>query len=117
MKPSATADSVHKVIQFTDANFAQGVLQSKVPVLVDFWAPWCAPCRNLSPIIEDLAAEYQDRVKAGKLNVDENPDAAARYGIRSIPAVLLFKDGEIVERFIGLQSRERYEQALAQITA
>ena len=114
MTTSATADSIQKAIQFTDANFAQEVLESKEPVLVDFWAPWCGPCRSLSPIIEDLAAEYEGRAKVGRLNVDENAHGASHHGIRSIPAVLIFKDGKVVDTLIGLHSRKQYEQILDQ---
>ena len=106
-----------KTIQFTDANFNDEVLGSDQPVLVDFWAAWCAPCRAVGPTIDQLADKYDGTVKVGKLNVDENPKAAGSFGIHSIPAVLLFKNGEVVERFVGVQPKERYEQALGTVAA
>lgn len=97
---------------FTDANFQQEVLNSDQPVLVDFWAPWCGPCRALTPTIEQLADDYDSTVAVGKLNVDENPETAAALGITSIPAVLLFRNGEVVNTLVGVQPRETYDQAL-----
>ena len=104
-------------IEFTDANFETEVLQSDVPTLVDFWAPWCGPCRAMGPSIEKLAAEYDATAKIGKLNVDENNATALRFGISSIPAVLLFKDGQVIETFVGVRPKERYARALDQILA
>ncbi len=101
---------------FTNASFKTEVLESDQPVLVDFWAPWCAPCNALAPTIETLSEQYEGQVKVGKLNVDENSETAAEYGISSIPAVLLFDKGEVVERFVGLQPRERYEAALTALS-
>ena len=104
-----------KSLQFTDANFEAEVLTTDQPVLVDFWAAWCGPCRMVSPTIEELAGQYDGTVKVGKLNVDENPKTAASFGISSIPSVLLFKDGEVVETFVGVQPKQRYEQALERV--
>ncbi len=104
-----------QTIPFTDAGFKSEVLDSDQPVLVDFWAPWCGPCKALAPTIEALAEEYEGNVKVGKLNVDENSDTAGAYGIRSIPSVLLFHNGEVVERFVGIQPKERYESAVAAV--
>ena len=104
-------------IQFTDANFQSEVLDSDQPVLVDFWAAWCGPCRAVGPTIEELAHEYDGTVKVGKLNVDENPQSAGGFGISSIPAVLLFKDGKVVETLVGVQPKKRYEAALGQVAA
>lgn len=101
--------------EFTDANFDQEVLQSDVPVLVDFWAPWCTPCRRVGPSIEQLALDYGTNAKVGKLNVDLNPEAAVRYGISSIPAVVLFNGGQVVESLVGVRPIERYKQALDQV--
>ena len=103
-------------VQFTDANFESEVLRSNQPVLVDFWAEWCGPCRLLAPTIEELAGELGESAKVGKLNVDENSETAAKYRISSIPSVLVFKDGELVETLVGVQSKQRYQDALTQIT-
>ncbi len=103
--------------EFTDANFQSEVLESDQPVLVDFWAAWCGPCRAVGPTIEELAEQYAGTVKVGKLNIDENPQAPSGFSIHSIPAVLLFKDGKVVETLVGVQPKERYEQALQQVAA
>jgi thioredoxin 1 len=95
----------NNVLEFTDQNWQSEVLGSGQPVLVDFWAPWCAPCRQIAPTIEAMAGEYAGKIKVGKLNVDDNMAVASQYGIRSIPTVLLFKDGKVVEQRIGLASR------------
>ena len=104
-------------IKFTDANFQVEVLKSDRPVLVDFWAEWCGPCRAVGPMINELAQKYEGTVKVGKLNIDENPQATSGFEITSIPAVLLFNHGKVVETFVGVQSKERYEQALNAVAA
>jgi thioredoxin 1 len=88
-------------IEITDSNFDEQVINSDVPVLVDFWAEWCGPCVALAPVVEELAEEYDGKVKVGKLDVDKNSESAMKYGIRSIPAIFLFKNGEIVDKQIG----------------
>ncbi len=103
--------------EFTDANFQAEVLSSDQAVLVDFWAAWCGPCRAIGPTIEELANEYEGTIKVGKLNIDENPQAPGNFKISSIPAVLLLKDGKVVETFVGVQPKRRYEQALRLIAA
>lgn len=90
-----------KPVEFTDDNFQKEVLQSNIPVLIDFWAVWCGPCRMIAPIVEDLAKEFNGKVKIGKLDVDNNQQSAINYGVRSIPTLLIFKDGEIVDTIIG----------------
>ena len=90
-----------KPIELTDSNFETEVLKSPLPVLIDFWAIWCGPCRIISPIVEELAGEYNGKLKVGQLDVDANPAISMQYGIRSIPTLLLFKDGQVVEQVIG----------------
>jgi thioredoxin 1 len=93
------------MLELNDQNFEQEVLKSPQPVLVDFWAAWCAPCRMLAPTVESIAEEYADRAKVGKLNVDENILVTSRYGIRSIPTLLLFKAGQVQEQVVGATSK------------
>ncbi len=104
--------AAENVQTFTDSNFDQTVLQSGQPVLVDFWAEWCGPCKRLGPTIEQLASEYAGKVTIGKLNVDENPNTAIKFQIRGIPAVMLFKGGAIVESVVGLQPKEEFKRAI-----
>ncbi|NPB06296.1 MAG: thioredoxin [Aquificae bacterium] len=101
-----------RVITLTEENWDREVLQSDKPVLVDFWAPWCGPCRIIAPIIEELAEEFGDQIKVGKLNTDENPNIAMRYGIRAIPTLILFKNGEVVDTRIGVQPKEALKQMI-----
>jgi thioredoxin 1 len=104
--------AAENVQTFTDSNFDQTVLQSGAPVLVDFWAEWCGPCKRLGPTIDQLATEYAGKVTIGKLNVDENPNTAIKFQIRGIPAVMLFKGGQIVESVIGLAPKEDFKKAI-----
>lgn len=90
-----------RVLQVTDADFEKEILESPLPALVDFWAAWCGPCRMIGPIVEEIAEEYKDRVKVANMNVDDNANTPARYGVRGIPALLLFKNGELVDQIIG----------------
>ena len=98
--------------EFTDANFEEEVLQSSEPVLVDFWAPWCGPCRMLMPTIEELSVEYAGKVKIGKVNTDDNQSTAATYGITSIPTVILFKNGELADKVVGAPGKDYFVKML-----
>lgn len=99
-------------ITLTKDNFDAEVMNSEIPVLVDFWAVWCGPCQMLAPTIEELANEYEGKVKVGKVNVDEQPELAQKYGIMSIPTLIYFKDGQIAEQTMGVQSKESIEAML-----
>ena len=95
-------------LEITDASFDEVVLQSDKPVLVDFWAAWCGPCRMVGPIIDEISTEYQDKAVVGKVDVDANQEFAAKYGVRNIPTVLIFKDGEMVQRQVGVAPKTTY---------
>ncbi len=99
-------------VELSDSNFEQEVLKSDIPVLVDFWAEWCAPCRMIAPIVEELANEYKGQIKVGKLNVDMNPQSSMSYGIRSIPTLLFFKNGDAVEQISGAVPRAEIEKKI-----
>lgn len=98
--------------EFTDANFEAEVLKSDVPVLVDFWAEWCMPCRMIAPTIDELAEEYAGRVKIGKVDTDANRDTGFKYGISAIPTILLFKNGQVTQKFVGLTKKADFKAAL-----
>ena len=100
------------MIEGTDATFDQEVLKADLPVLVDFWAPWCGPCRMIAPIVEELANQYNGKLKVVKLNTDENQDTAVKYGIRSIPTLGIFKDGKVVDAVIGAVPKKFLEDRL-----
>ncbi len=95
-------------LELTDANFEETVLKSDKPVLVDFWAEWCGPCRMVGPVVEELHTEYEGKAIVGKVNVDHNPEVSAKYGIRNIPTVLIFKNGEIVDKQVGAAAKSAY---------
>jgi thioredoxin 1 len=96
----------HMPLQVTDESFDKDVLQSDVAVLVDFWAPWCGPCRAIAPVLEELAGEYDGKLQVAKVNVDDNKQVASKYGIRAIPTLMIFKDGELVDQATGVQTRD-----------
>jgi len=98
--------------EFSDQNFDQEVVKSSVPVLVDFWAEWCMPCRMLAPTIEKIAAEYTGKVTVGKVDTDANRDVSIKFGISAIPTVILLKDGEVLQRFVGLRQEKDFKAAL-----
>lgn len=104
-------------LNFTDQSFNSEVLENKQSVVVDFWAPWCGPCRVVSPIIDELAQEFAGKIKVGKINVDENSQTASQYGVMSIPSVLFFKNGKPVKTMVGAQSKENYKQQIEQFLA
>jgi thioredoxin 1 len=104
-----------KPVDITEQSFEQEVLGASGPVLVDFWAPWCAPCRQLAPIVEELAGEYEGRVAFGKLNTDESPNIARRYGVYSIPTLIVFKAGEPVKQVVGLRPKKDLKNSLEEV--
>ena len=99
-------------VELTDDNFSNEVLESDTPVLVDFWAPWCGPCRQIAPLIDQLAEEYSGKVKVGKVNIDDNPGVTNEFGIQSIPTLMVFRGGSVSERFVGMPPRSKLTQAL-----
>lgn len=103
------------VLAVTDDTFDAEVLKSELPALVDFWASWCGPCRAIGPVVEELAEEYAGKVKVAKLNVDESPKTPGQYGIRAIPTLIMFKDGEVVDQITGAVSKSHIETALQKI--
>jgi len=99
-------------VEFTDDNFSDEVEKNSQPVLVDFWAEWCGPCRMVGPVVDEIAGEYEGKAKVGKVNVDNNPETSVKYGIRSIPALLIFKDGEVVDQIVGAVPKAQIKKQL-----
>ena len=100
------------VNEFTDQNFEKDVLQADVPVLIDFWATWCGPCKAIAPVIEEIAGEYEDRVKVGKVDVDQNQNTAMQFGVRSIPTLLLINNGKVANQIVGAVPKENITKVL-----
>ena len=100
------------VIEVVDSEFDEEVIQSELPVLIDFWAPWCGPCRALAPVIDEISKDYEGRVKVGKVNVDENPEITMKFSIRSIPTLIAFKNGEVSDQIIGAVPKSEIEKVL-----
>lgn len=105
------------ILTLTAENFAQEVLKSPTPVLVDFWAEWCGPCKMVAPILDELATEYDGKVKIGKVNIDDHQALATEYGIRAIPTLLLFKDGQVTDQIVGLRSKRDFKAKLDRVAA
>ena len=101
-----------KVLEFSDANFEDEVIKCDIPVLVDFWAPWCGPCRIIAPVVEEISESHDGKIKVGKLNVDDNQQTSMKFGIRSIPTLLVFKNGEIFEQIIGAVPKSEIERVV-----
>ncbi|MDY6854906.1 MAG: thioredoxin [Thermodesulfobacteriota bacterium] len=101
-----------RLLHLTDDTFSEEILNSDEPAMVDFWAPWCGPCKAVGPIVEELAAEYFEKVKIAKINVDENQKTAAQYSVRSIPTLIMFKGGESVDQIVGLVSKAKLEEMI-----
>ncbi|MGD8563969.1 MAG: thioredoxin [Desulfarculaceae bacterium] len=105
------------ILQVSDDNFDAEIIKSELPALVDFWAAWCGPCRAIAPVVEELAQEYAGKVKVAKMNVDENPTTPGQYGIRAIPTLILFKDGQVADQITGAVSKSHLESALQKVVA
>src|SRR5687768_2626559 len=109
--------SANNIVILTAANFEEEVLKSTTPVLVDFWAEWCGPCKMIGPILDELASEYDGRVKIGKVNIDEEQSLATRFGVRAIPTLLIFKDGQVAEQIVGVRSKRDLKANLDKVAA
>jgi len=104
------------ILTLTESNFDQEVLKSGTPVLVDFWAEWCGPCKMIAPLLEELASEYEGKIRIGKMNIDEFGALASRYGVRAIPTLLLFKDGQVADQIVGMRSKRELKSSLDRVS-
>jgi thioredoxin 1 len=116
LKEEAMMSENENLFHVTDGDFDQQILQSNVPALVDFWAAWCGPCRTVGPIVEELADEYKGKVKVAKLDVDANKEVAGKYGVRGIPTLILFKDGQVVDQIVGAVPKSRIKELLDKVS-
>jgi thioredoxin 1 len=112
VEAGSVSPKVHSIVEITDSNFDQLVLKSDQPVMIDFWAAWCGPCKALAPIVDEVASAYNGKVKVGKMDVDSSPVTPQRYGVRGIPTLLIFKDGQVQDQIVGYVAREIIEKAL-----
>jgi len=110
--PTTGDAQMGNVVELNDQNFESEVLKAAEPVLVDFWAPWCGPCRMVAPVVEELAQENAGKAKIAKIDIDNSPNTAAAFGISSIPTLMIFKGGEVAERFVGVQPKKRIQEAI-----
>jgi thioredoxin 1 len=109
--------SAPNIVTLTQENFAKEVLQSSQPILVDFWAEWCGPCKMLGPILDELAGEYDGRIRIGKVNIDDHQELAVQYGIRSVPTLLLFNQGQVADQIVGLRSKRELKASFDRVAA
>ena len=107
--------AVENIVILTEANFTQEVLESLTPVLVDFWAPWCGPCKMIAPVLDELAGEYDGRVRVGKVNIDEEQDLAVKFGVRAVPTLLLFSQGQVEDQIVGAKSKRQMKEFLDRV--